>query len=86
MEIVVYHSHIFSESEGYDHGMQIVCVLLVHLALLFVYHHTYTNVPPVSINTKEFTAPAVGDHVRSDTLLNVEMAKRNISNGLPVLW
>ena len=68
--------HLSSESEGYDRGVQISSQSPSGTSRSFVHLPSYyTNVPPAYIKTKEFTAPAVGDHVRPDTLLNVERAK-----------
>ena len=87
MELVYHSSSIYlaSESEGYDCGVQIFSQSPSSTSRSIIpLPPYYTNVPPSYIKTKEFTAPAVGDHVRPDTLLNGQKKER--SNGLPVLW
>jgi len=61
------------ESQGYDRGVQISSQNDSSTSRSVVpLPSSYTNVPPASIKAKEFTAPAVGDHVQPTTLLHVE--------------
>ena len=50
--------HLSSVSEGHDRGVQIIRRTASRSVVPLPLH--YTNVPPASIKTKEFTAPAVG--------------------------
>lgn len=50
--------HLSSGSEGYDRGVQIISRSASRSVVPLPVH--YTNVPPASIKTKEFTAPDVG--------------------------
>ena len=68
--------HLSSVSEGHDQSVQIINQSASNTSRSIALPLHYTNVPPASIKTKEFTAPVVGSSpIRPTTLLNVEKAK-----------
>ena len=63
--------HPSSVSQGHDRGVQIISLSSYNASRSVVIPIYYTNVPPASIKTKEFTAPAVDSPMRPITLSNI---------------